>query len=157
MSIWKHAKRWHLWTEHGFGVEVCQHSEKTEEERGFYDFPCAWNTYLFFSDKLHFSRDGKLCEPYVEPDPFTSYLWEHRDALNGLEGWNGSPTFSEFVTDERGQRRIKIGDDFMHLWDHEDRRFDLYDLGYMQRRVMKTAAEAAELLRFLMKQPKEGA
>lgn len=154
MIDWKHSKRWNYWTEHGFGVEVCQHNE--HEPRDYWDFPCNWNTYLYFCDKVHYSRDGKLCEPYAEADPRVDYLWKNRDALNRLEGWNGGPTFHEFVTDERGVRRIKIGDDFQHLWDGEDQRYKMYDLQYMQRQVLRTAAEAADLLRFLMRPEQSG-
>jgi len=148
---WKHSKRWNHWLEQGFGVEVCQHSEKTEAERDYDTQPCQWNTYLLFSDRLRFSRDNKLCEPYVEPDPVVEYLWANRKALDSLEGWNGGVTFEEFLTDNRGVRRIKIGDDFAHLWDVEGRRYEMYDLQYMQRQVMRTATEATELLRLLMK------
>lgn len=146
---WNHSKRWSQWLEElGLGVEIVCHKER--EPDSHYDFPRVWNTYLFFGDKVRHSRDEKLCEPYVERDPLTSYLWENREALDGLEGWNGGPTFSEFVTDSIGCRRIKIGDDFQHLWDQE--RKDLYNLEYMQGRVLKTAIEAGELLKFLMKE-----
>jgi hypothetical protein len=153
VSEWRKAERWNQWlNDLKMGVEVVMHSER--EPKDFYDFPRMWNTYLLFSDSLRFSRDGQLCDPYCDPCPITSFLWENREAINGLDGWNGGPTFHEFVTDQHGIRRIKIGDDFQHLWDMENRRFDLYNLGYMQRHVLKVASEAAETIRLLMNQAK---
>lgn len=133
----------------GIGMEICQHS--FIENPCFYHQPHSWCTYLLISDKVRYSRgegdDLVLCPPYAEARPDVDFLWANRDALDDLEGWNGGPTFKEFLIDDIGQRRIKIGDDFSHLWDVENRRFEMYDLEYMERHIKRVAAQAVERIR----------
>jgi hypothetical protein len=138
------SERWVEWLPEGFGIEVCLHSVKTRAEReaSRWCSPQSWNTYLLFSDKLRFSKDGVLCLPYSERDPLLDKPWDDYSILKSLDGWNGGVTFDERTVDaDTGLRRLKVGDDFQHLWDSEHGRWDGYDLEYIQMRVRATARE----------------
>jgi hypothetical protein len=143
-SQMKHAQRWTEWLDHGFGIEVCLHSVLNPEEReaSQYSPPRCWNTYLYFCDRVRISKDGKLCDPYCEADPLVDLFWADESILRGLEGWNGGITFIERLTDHQtGQRRLKVGDDYQHLWDGEWNAWDHYDLRMMERRIRNVAKE----------------
>jgi len=108
------------------GWEVVCHNFRSEDNRSYYDFPCMWATYVFLTEEMH----AKL-----------------KERINSAP-WNGGQTYYRKVTEEHidvspelaekwNLPYYKIGDDFSHLWDMDDRRFEMYDREYMERHIKR--------------------
>lgn len=102
--------------------EVCQRCFKKEEDIGSFDFAVACATYVILTPELH--------------EKFKSRI---NDAP-----WNCGQTYYRKITEdhinapadlaEKWRRPYyKIGDDFMHLYDHE--RQDLFYRGYLEKHI----------------------
>lgn len=129
MNEWHEIRQWRKGFE-GFALQVSQFDFR--EDPGFYEFPCIWNTYICLRDFIRWSKNGELCKPYVEKNPLVDLFWGKEGSLDDVP-WNGGVTLWEETTDKLGARILKVGDDYAHIWDSENRKFELYNLEYMQR------------------------
>lgn len=147
MNGWSASKKW-VRRYHKFAVEVSQHSFR--ERGGYWELPHIWNTYILIGDGIRFSRevDGKLelCDKYAEPNPLVDRFWKSIEAMHSLP-WNGGITLEQrTVCPTTGLRTLKVGDDYSHSWDTENRRFEMYDLDFMMRQASRLADEFEELV-----------
>lgn len=142
----KYKEEWHTYIEpYGFSVSIKNHNKGVD---AFWPSG-TWCTYLHFFDK-----PSALPGKHFEKTPMMDFLWGkissssltlfclQKNVLEDLS-WNGDITFIEKTITEEGQRRIKIGDDFVHAWDMHQH----YTLEYMQQHILDIAAECHELLK----------
>lgn len=103
--------------------EVQAHNFKTEP-RSSLDLPAMWTTYVVLSEEMH----DKL-----------------KSRINGAP-WNGGQTYYRKITEEHvdasaelkkewGKPHYRVGDDFSHLWDYENFRYQMYDRRYMEQHI----------------------
>lgn len=106
--------------------KIVVHNFKPKDHDTFYDFPEMWATYVLLSEE-YYEKFGNR----VDNAPWNGgityrkrILEEHMDCSEEMkEKWN-KPYY-------------KIGDDFSHLWDHENRAYELYDRKYMENHIKR--------------------
>ena len=105
--------------------EISAHRFKKELDRQW-DFPCMWATYILLTEEMQ--------EKY-----------KHRI---DRAPWNGGVTYERRITEEHisapadlrekwDKPFYRIGDDFSHFWDHENRMFECYDREYLERHIKR--------------------
>jgi hypothetical protein len=103
--------------------EISCHAFRAEPS-SMWDFPCGWATYVVLSPEQH-----EKFLPRLESAPWNGGQTYYR------KEWQEHIGISPELKERWDRPYFKMGDDFMHLWDHE--RIDLYDREYMERHIKR--------------------
>lgn len=127
----------------GVAFEIARHNGGGTDD----PHPC-WCFYLFIhEDSVPAEHADKIFLPLVTEKygPQYNYMGDGL-ILNKLDGWNGGITYYD-VEQWRGKRCVRVGCDYDHLWDHENRwPYDVSRLLYDTHKTIDSLIETCPWL-----------
>ena len=132
---WSESRTWKLLFEHGlFSVEIQNHGVSH-----YYPIGC-WNSYIIMCDSVRYDFDKEAgSQRYVQKNLVLDKVWDDKEFWDRFS-WNGGQTFLDKSISYEGQRRLKVGDDYQHSWDH-DSNFAKSNLERVGHNIVKIAEE----------------